>query len=148
MSSSKLSKLIIQKIGFDPDNEEHCLNAVKQNGYNIRYIKNPSEEVQLEAVKDHAIYFIKNPSEEVQLEAIKENGSNIYFIKNPSEEIQLAAVKQSPDSIQYINNPSIEVQKAAIHSSGCNLVVIAMCPNWKEFEKEILDNMMIKDIIE
>jgi hypothetical protein len=46
--------------------------AVKQEGWVIRYIKNPSEEMKLQAVKNGcAISYIKNPSEAVQLEAKK-----------------------------------------------------------------------------
>jgi hypothetical protein len=37
--------------------EEEKLEAVKQNGYSIRYISNPSEAVQLEAVKQMDILF-------------------------------------------------------------------------------------------
>jgi hypothetical protein len=63
------------------EQENHQLEAVKQDGYAIQYIKNPSEQVQLEAIKQngYAIQFIKNP---------------IYYIKNPSEQVQLEAVKQ------------------------------------------------------
>ena len=35
-----------------------------------------------------AIQFIQNPSEEVQLEAVKQTGFAIKCIKNPSEEVQ------------------------------------------------------------
>jgi DNA-dependent RNA polymerase auxiliary subunit epsilon len=101
-----LKDKIIQHLGFDPDNEQECLEAIKDYPYNIVYISKPSEEVQLEAVKD------------------------------------------DPESIRFIKNPSIEVQKAAIYSSRYNIEVIVLCPDWKEFEKEIEDNMMIKDIIE
>ena len=45
------------------------LEKVRQDGYAISYIENPSMEVQLEAVRQnwHAIQYIKNPSEEMQL---------------------------------------------------------------------------------
>ena len=44
------------------------LAAVKNNGYVIRHIKHPSEEVQLAAVRQdwRSIEFIKNPSRKVQ----------------------------------------------------------------------------------
>ena len=38
--------------------------------------------------------FITNPSEEVQLEAVKRNGYAIQFITNPSHEVQVEAIKQ------------------------------------------------------
>ena len=60
------------------------------SGYIIKYIKNPSEEIQIEAVRKngYAIRFIKNPSEEIQIEAVKENGYAIEYIKNPTEKVQ------------------------------------------------------------
>ena len=39
-------------------------------------------------------YFFINPSEEVQLVAVKENAWVIKYIKNPSEEVQLDALKK------------------------------------------------------
>ena len=50
-----------------------------------------SELVQLVAIKNNGwvIEFIKNPSEQVQLEAVNHNkGYNIKYIKNPSEDIK------------------------------------------------------------
>ena len=85
--------------------EQEQLEAVKQKGMVIQYIKKPSEEMKLEAVKQDglAILYIKKPSEEMKLEAVKQNGLAIHFIKNPSEEVQLAAVKQNGRSIDCIN---------------------------------------------
>jgi hypothetical protein len=102
--------------------EEIQLAAVKQNVYvwAIQFIKNPSEEVQLAAVKQngYAIQYIQNPSEKSQLTAVNDYGNAIQFIKNPSEEVQLAAVKQDGYAIQYIKNPSEEVQLAAVKQDG------------------------------
>jgi len=51
-----------------------------------------------------------------------------------------------------IKNPSIALQKLLVIESGYNLNIVLLCPDWDsfddEFEQEILDNMMIKDIIE
>ena len=83
------------------------LEAVKQDGYAIKFIENPSLKVQLEAVKQDgdAIELIKNPSLEVQLEAVKQKGCAIKYIKGPSLEVQLEAVKQDGYDIQYIERP-------------------------------------------
>jgi len=77
-----LKQQIINKIGFDPDNKQDYLNAVKQNGNSIQYIHNPSEEVQLEAVKEdgYSIQYINNPSIELQKLAIHNSGYNIKII--------------------------------------------------------------------
>jgi len=92
--------------------EKEQLQAVKQNGYAIRWISNPSTEVQLQAVKQYgnAIQRISNPSPEIQLQAVKQNGNAIQFIPNPSPEVQIEAVKQNGYAISYIHNPTEEAQ--------------------------------------
>jgi hypothetical protein len=51
------------------------LEAVKNYGSSIRYIKKPSIEMQFAAVRNdrYAIYYIKNPTEEVIYEAFINN---------------------------------------------------------------------------
>ena len=81
------------------------------NGYVIRYIKNPSDiEEELEAVKydGRIIQFIDNPTEK-QLAVVKENGYAIGWIENPSEMVQLEAIRNNRYAIHYINNPSPKV---------------------------------------
>ena len=82
---------------------ENQLHAVKQDGFAIQFIDNPSEEVMLHAVKQDgwAIQFIHNPSEDVMLHAVKQDGFAIRFIKNPSEDVMLHAVKQNKEAIQF-----------------------------------------------
>jgi hypothetical protein len=73
------------------------LAAVKQNdGLAIQYIKNPSEEIKLTAVKQNGliIKYIKNPSEEIKSTAVEQNGLAIQHIKNPSKEVKLAAARR------------------------------------------------------
>ena len=105
---------------IDNPSEAVQLEAVKKSGYAIYSIKNPSEKVQLEAVKQNgiAIQHIKNQSEAVQLEAVKENGLAINYIKNPNKAIQLEAVKQNGFAIKYINNPSEKLQLEAVKEDG------------------------------
>jgi hypothetical protein len=38
-----------------------------------------------------AIVYIKNPSEQVQMAAVKQDGQAIEHIKNPSPQVQMAA---------------------------------------------------------
>jgi hypothetical protein len=77
------------------ETEEQQLEAVKQNGYAIIHIKNPSEAVQLEAVMEngHAIQFIDSPSEEVQLAAVRQNGHAIKNIENLTKNVLKSLVK-------------------------------------------------------
>ena len=121
--SSLIGKTTCGIMFVDNPSEEMQLEAVKQNWYAIVYIKNPSEAVQLEAVKKHGsvIQYIKNPSEAVQLIAVKKNGHGIKYITNPSEAVQLIAVGQFSDTIKYITNPSEAVQLAAVKENGYSI---------------------------
>ena len=80
------------------------LAAVNWDGYNIAFIKKPSEAVQLAAVKQDGenIEYIINPSEAVQLAAVKGNGFAFRYIKNPSDKVKIAALKKFPLGIAYL----------------------------------------------
>lgn len=56
--------------------------VVKQNGYLIRFIENPSIEVQKLAVKsdEYNIKYIKNPSMELQILAVTKNYNVLKII--------------------------------------------------------------------
>ena len=84
---------------------EEQLEAVKEDGDNIRYIQNPSEDVCLEAVREdgYSIQYIQNPSEKVKLEAVRKYGCSIRCIHNPSEQVCFEAVNNDPCAIQYIS---------------------------------------------
>ena len=121
----KVSEIIIETIIGKTEycknlNKECQLEAVKQNGFTIKYIENPDKEVQLEAVKqnEYAINYIKNPDKDVQLEAVKQNKFVIYNITNPDKDVQLEAVKQDAFTIMYIKNPDKDVQLEAVKQNG------------------------------
>ena len=81
------------------ENTKKQLEAVKKNGYAIRYIKNPSLEVQLEAVKQngYAIQYIKISS----LETINENDS----VSKRTNNIELILSKiYSPKAFECLIN--------------------------------------------
>ena len=107
-------KNILTKIGeVNPkyDLEKQVYNVGKL----IQFIHNPSEEVQLVAVKENlfSIKYMENPTEEVQLMAVIKNPYSIQYIQNPTEEVQLAAVERYPTSIQHIQNPTDKVIQLA-----------------------------------
>ncbi len=89
----EIEESYIYKIYTAPEEEQ--LQVVKEDGYDIEYINNPSEKIKLEAVKENglAIQCINNPSEEVQLEAIKKDGLAIRYVKNPSEKVIQESIK-------------------------------------------------------
>ncbi len=99
------------KISFDIDDDEECLEAVKKDGMQIEFIKNPSEEVKLAAVGEsgYAVKFIKNPSEEVQVAAVQRSYFSVVMIRPVCEKAQLAAIKESAEALQLIDKPTEKV---------------------------------------
>lgn len=85
------------------------------------------EEKQLKVVKNtgYAIQYINNPTKKMQYYAIRKNPYAIQYIDTPSEEIQLIAVKGDPLAILKINNPTDKVIQEAIKKfdidDTCNL---------------------------
>ena len=71
------------------------LNLVSKDGTYIKYIIDPSLELQLESVNQNGynIQAINNPCYEVQLAAVNKNSSVICHIKDPDYNIQLAAIQ-------------------------------------------------------
>lgn len=65
-----------------------------------------TEEEQIKCIRNHpySIQFIKNPSEALCLEAVKQFGSPIQYIKHPSEAVCLEAIKENVESINYLIN--------------------------------------------
>jgi len=106
-----------RKFVGDVSQEQKDLLIVRRNGSDIVYIKEPTEKVKLEAVKNspYAIEYIENPSEQVQLEAVKQNGFIIRRIYKmgiePSEQVQLGAVKKNIESFGFIDKPFDSVKK-------------------------------------
>ncbi|RLG44721.1 MAG: hypothetical protein DRN81_03830, partial [Thermoproteota archaeon] len=88
----------------------------------IFYIKNPSDAVQLTAVRRDgwAIQYFENPSEAVQLAGVRQDWCAIQCIKNPTEAVQLAAVRQNGLAIKFLENPSDAVL-AAVNFEGVDL---------------------------
>lgn len=101
------------KMVFDSFSDSDIL---KRYGWLIKFIKDPSEELQIESVTrgSYSIKFIKNPCDKAVMLAIKGDPGLIKHIKSPSEEAQLAVVKYSPYYIRWIEKPSEKVQLEAV----------------------------------
>lgn len=96
---------------------EKTLKLLSKNGLSLKFIKNPTEEMQLVAVKQNAdtIQFINNPIELIQLEAINQHPSSLrLFINFATNVVIVEAIKKDPFVIRYIQNPTIEMQRVAI----------------------------------
>lgn len=58
-----------------------------------------------------SIKHIGNPSEELQLIAVRDDGLALEYITNASEQVKQEAVKQDPLAIKFINKPSHMVKQ-------------------------------------
>ena len=108
MFEPRYYRKLLEEIENLPDTEQGWIEAVSKQPSLIRYNPNPSESIQLAAVKvkGSAIQCIKDPSEKVQMAAVNKSSGAIQFIPNPSEAVQIAAVKRNPYALNLIKNPS------------------------------------------
>jgi hypothetical protein len=107
---------------LDNPSEEVQLKAVEISGINIKHIIDkgiePSEEVKIKAVEDspEAIRYIENPSKKVRGAALKKNPTSaIYFFKNPTESEVRSAFKYNPSIIKKIAEKGIELKEYMIN---------------------------------
>ena len=127
---------------LDNLSNEEKLNRINSNPSLIKYVNNPSIELQIAAVKSDPtlISIIEDPDEKVQLivykkdpacleyvefvneklqvKAIKEDAYNLTYIKNPCDKAIELAIEQEPRNIGLVKNPSVIHQFNAIKLSG------------------------------
>ena len=92
------------------------IELVKQNYAKIYSLKNPTEKVIHEAVKQHwqIVHYItqtlsiQNINEETQLAAVKQDWRALYFINNPTEKVIYEAEKHGDKAIEYIKYSNIK----------------------------------------
>jgi hypothetical protein len=98
------------------NSESAQLKAFKYNPRIKKYIKNPSEFIQLELLIDNLDNFnlIKNPTQKVidyykSMSEILKNPYNIIDVENPSEKMQFEALFIDINVFPYIKNPTQKV---------------------------------------
>ena len=80
-----------------------CLEAVKQDGNALRFVKEQTPEMCLEAVKidGQALRFVKEQTHEICLEAVKEDGLALEHVK-----------EQTPLIIHYLKKYHISLYES------------------------------------
>jgi len=75
---------------------EEALEAVKENGNALRYVKEQTEAICLEAVKQDgdALQYVKEQTEAICLEAVKKNGYALRYVKEQifKEELEMVLI--------------------------------------------------------
>lgn len=100
--------------------EAICLVAVKQDGWVLKFVKKPTEEILLEAIRNYKVPFgsvlegIVNPTENLYWIAVKEDGLELEYVKNQTLKICLEAVKRCGWALEYVENQIGEVCLVAL----------------------------------
>ena len=116
----KCNKFVIQNKQCIWDNYDLCLELIKQNGLNLKYIKEQTNKICLEAVKQngHALQYVKEQTNELCLKAVKQNGYSLKYVKNQTDEICLEAVKQNGYALEYVKDQTNEICLEAVKQNG------------------------------
>jgi hypothetical protein len=116
-----------------------CKTSVSLDFSNLKYIKNPSEDVQMifankSNFSELLFRFVENVSDNVKDYYIK----NGYFsnIKNPTERDNRKALEKDINNFKYIKNPSFEIQ----------MYVFNKCP--KLLDRNNMDQRLIYLFVE
>ena len=110
-----------------------CLASIGCSAISIQYIKDPSEELMMEAVRlwnfDAILAYIKKPTYKVCLCAVKKNSKNLEFSPFQTEEIQLEAIRKNAWIILDIEHKTPVLITEALKSKG---ILIAHLPQTEE----------------
>ena len=115
----------------DPS-EEIQLTAVEADPDSLRYIDNPTLNVQKRAVgaaehegweyqpasQPHMLQFINNPHPKIQKICILAEPRHVQFVDNPDKDVQMYVVKEDPGLLGYINDPHPDVVEYVLKDDG------------------------------
>ena len=84
---------------------KEALEAVKQNGYALLFVKEQTEKICLEAVKQNglALQYVAKQTKKICLKAVKQDGWALPYVKEQTEEICLEAVKQDVWALLFVS---------------------------------------------
>ena len=85
---------------------KECMEAILQDGDNIKYIENQTPELCMIAVQTDgwAIEHVQNQTPELCMAAVQCQAIAIEYVLNQTPELCMAAVKLDYDAFQYIRN--------------------------------------------
>lgn len=93
---------------------EKQLELIKENGWVIENITNPTEEMMLAAINYHPFTIASMKQfiipEIVKIKAVSKYGNIIEYINNPSEKLQKISIKENINNIALIKDRSENIQ--------------------------------------
>jgi hypothetical protein len=100
--------------------EFFCLDACRQDGMALQFVKEQTEEICLEACRQDgmALQFVKEQTEEMCLKAVTQDPLLLEFVKEQTEEICLKAVEQNGMALEYVKEQTEELCLEALIQNG------------------------------
>jgi hypothetical protein len=86
-----------------------CIEAVKQNGLSLQYVKEQTADICIEAVKQNglSLCFVKEQTADICIKAVKQNGLSLCYVKEQTDDICIKAVKHDGLSLQYVKDQNM-----------------------------------------
>lgn len=94
------------------------LAAVKKDWLALAHIKNPSEEMCIEACRQNgwALEIVGEQTEAICMAAVQQNGEAIQYVRQQTDAIALAAVQNTHLAIKHVENLTPEIFEASMVS--------------------------------
>ena len=116
---NNVKQIVIKNITENYHDFDITVDDLKMNGLLLKNFINPTMNECMIAVKQNpdALIYVKNPNEQIYIEAVKRKGLVLQFIPNPSEKVCFIALNQNPLALKFIVNQTDEMIKFAIKKS-------------------------------
>lgn len=103
-------------ISLDGLSDNKLKNIIMMNPSNIKKLSDPSDQLQIVAVKrdPSLVFYLKSPSIHVWRTVLEIEPMYIKFIDAPIQELQMLAISKSIKSLEYIKNPTKVIQRYVI----------------------------------
>ena len=99
------------------NNNEECLEAVKEDGLNLEFVVKQNARICAEAVTQNgnALYYVKRQTPKLCKLACKENGNALYYVKKQTVEIVAQAIVSHEYADEYMEIPwSVELEREMV----------------------------------
>lgn len=124
---------------------KEALEAVKQDGYNLRYVQEQTPEICLEAVKQdgYALRYVREQTPEICFAAVKRNGTALQYVHEQTPILCLEAVRQGGYNLQYVHEQTPELCLEAARQASGNLQYV----DSKFFEDKLMKIEILPEAI-
>lgn len=82
------------------------LNAVKQDGLAVKFVKDQTEEICREAVNENgmALQYVKDQTDEICIHTVGQDGMALQYVREPTADICKAALLNNPEAVKFVGS--------------------------------------------